>query len=153
MRLRLGRTRRAGRPAGSAPCNAPESHDLLDVPAAAGRRVLLQLERIGAPLGPVLSVPGAAGPRLHYFVEAGSTAAFKADLLALGWDPGEVDIHALDAAAGFVELPPPDSVRWVRAPESGRSADLPPAHLLLGSLAYACRHPGVRTQASHRRAA
>jgi hypothetical protein len=58
MRVRLGGTRRThtrSAPAAAAP-HLPAAYDVLDVPAAAGHRVLLQLERLGTPLGPVLGV-------------------------------------------------------------------------------------------------
>jgi hypothetical protein len=157
MRLRLGRTGRGRRqadvlplPAAASPW-AAEGFDVIDAPSGAGHRVLLQLERIGAPLGAVLT----SSDRLYFFVEAGSTATFRADLVELGWGSGDVDLRALEVAtAAALPLPPLGNGRWVRAPEvGGRAAPLPPAHLLLGSLAYACRRGVVATQASHRKAA
>ena len=157
MRLRLGRTGRGRRhidvlppPAAASPW-AAQGFDVIDAPGGAGHKVLLQLERIGAPLGAVLT----SSNRLYFFVEAGSTAMFRADLAELGWGPQDVDLRALDAAAASaVQLPPLGNARWVRVPEvGGRAAPLPPAHLLLGSLAYACRRGVVATQASHRKAA
>ena len=141
MRVRLGRTGHTGRSAPPAPYRTPTAYDLIDAPAGPGHRVLLRLERLGAPLGPVLAVPGG---RLHFFVEAGSTAAFAAHLAELGWTPAALDIRAVgDVAAADAALPPPDSPRWVRPPDLEWSAAYPPAHLLLGSLVYACRYPGA----------
>ena len=156
MRVRLGRTARPAPPAPTPPSatRTPDAFDLLDVPAAAGHRVVLQLERLGVPLGPVLTVPAPTGHRLYFFVEAGSTSSVKEDLCELGWDPDGLDLRTVsEAFATETALPPFSSPRWVRTPEAERSSALPPAHLLLGSLAYACRRPAMATQAAHRKAA
>ncbi|MBW8805565.1 MAG: hypothetical protein AUG49_24340 [Catenulispora sp. 13_1_20CM_3_70_7] len=144
MRVRLGGTRHArDRPAPA--LKPPAAYDVLDVPASAGHRVLLQLERLGTPLGPVLSVrpsgPGhEPGSRLRFFVEAGTTASFLADLKELGWEPADTDVRTIGVVpASETPLPPPESPRWMRPPETGRPVVLPPARLLLGALAYACR--------------
>lgn len=138
----------------------PAAYDLLDVPAAAGHRVLLQLERLGTPLGPVLTVRGGGighepgGSRLQFFVEAGTTASFLADLKDLGWDPADTDVRTVGVVlAAETPLPDADSPRWVRPPETAqgvpaeRAAAVPPARLLLGSLAYACRRAQTRRPA------
>lgn len=158
MRVRLGRAGHAGRPAVPAvPYRTPRAYDLLDVPAAAGHRVLLQSERLGFPLGPVLSVPGARGAavgpwspnRLQFFVAAGSAGSLRADLAELGWTPEELDLRAVSqVVAAEAVLPPAESPRWVRMPETERTASYPPAQLLLGSLAYACRRPAGRAAGS-----
>ncbi|ACU76825.1 conserved hypothetical protein [Catenulispora acidiphila DSM 44928] len=164
MRVRLGGSRHThARPAPA--LRLPAAYDLLDVPAAAGHRVLLQLERLGTPLGPVLTVqpagPGhepVSGSRLRFFVEAGTTASFLADLKDLGWDPDDTDIRTIGVVlAAETPLPPASSARWVRPPETmaagtplgkleapGSQGErltgvLPPARLLLGALAHACR--------------
>ena len=170
MRVRLGSTRRAHtRPA--AALRLPAAYDLLDVPAAAGHRVLLQLERLGTPLGPVLTVPAGhegrevagGGSRLRFFVEAGTTASFLADLKELGWDPDGTDIRTVGVVlAAETPLPAAGSARWVRPPETvaevrverferferaergERGAMLPPARLLLGALAHGCRRAEAR---------
>ncbi|MEY9888515.1 hypothetical protein ABIA31_002163 [Catenulispora sp. MAP5-51] len=170
MRVRLGSTRRAhARPA--AALRLPAAYDLLDVPAAAGHRVLLQLERLGTPLGPVLTVPAGhegrevagGGSRLRFFVEAGTTASFLADLKELGWDPDGTDIRTVGVVlAAETPLPAAGSARWVRPPETvaevrververferaergERGAMLPPARLLLGALAHGCRRAEAR---------
>ena len=111
----------------------PAAYDLLDVPTGAGHRVLLQLERLGTPLGPVLTVqaPGVgyeggrlaleakrAADRLRFFVEAGTTASFLADLKDLGWDPADTDIRTIGVVlASETRLPAVTSPRWVRPPE------------------------------------
>ena len=146
MRVRLGGTRRTHtRPAPA--LRLPAAYDVLDVPAAAGHRVLLQLERLGTPLGPVLGVqPGGpghegGGSRLRFLVEAGTTASFLADLKELGWDPADTDVRTIGVVlAAETPLPAAGSPRWVRPPETERMVVLPPARLLLGALAYACRH-------------
>lgn len=170
MRVRLGGTRRTHtRPVPA--LRLPAAYDVLDVPAAAGHRVLLQLERLGTPLGPVLSVqPGGpghedGGSRLRFFVEAGTTASFLSDLKELGWDPSDTDIRTIGVVlTSDTPLPAAGSPRWARPPETeqghsgqtqtgqaqlgqaqpgqvplGRPVTLPPARLLLGALAYACR--------------
>jgi hypothetical protein len=188
MRVRLGGSRRSHARPGTG-LRLPAAYDLLDVPAGAGHRVLLQLERVGAPLGPVLTVPGGAaahegrfevpggaraagagdggsaavggrraagrpaggGNRLQFFVEAGTTASFLADLKDLGWDPADTDIRTIGVVlAAETPLPPATSPRWVRPPETvleaqpGRAPVLPPARLLLGALAHACRRAEQR---------
>ena len=146
----------------------PAAYDVLDVPGGAGHRVLLQLERLGTPLGPVLTAQGAERARLHahgaqrggvhgreavgggesrlqFFVEAGTTASFLADLKDLGWDPADTDIRTIGVVlASETPLPVAGSPRWVRPPEPERLAVLPPARLLLGALAYACRRAEMR---------
>jgi hypothetical protein len=171
MRVHLGGSRKnrltLARPAGRLTASAlrlPAAYDLLDVPAGAGHRVLLQLERLGTPLGPVLAVQGGGiggerggiwheggGSRLRFFVEAGTTASFLADLKDLGWDPADTDVQTVGVVlAAETSLPGADSPRWVRPPETvqgvlaDRAAVLPPARLLLGALAYACRRAGTR---------
>jgi len=168
MRVRLGGTRHTY--ARSTPdLRLPAAYDVLDVPAAAGHRVLLQMERLGAPLGPVLTVRPTGtgheprgGSRLRFFVEAGTTASFLADLKDLGWDPADTDIRTIGVVlAAETPLPAPSSPRWARPPEGrggGRAGSgagalaaaerpiaLPPARLLLGALAYACRRAEARS--------
>ncbi|MFD0630968.1 hypothetical protein ACFQ9X_04195 [Catenulispora yoronensis] len=111
----------------------PAAYDVLDVPAAAGHRVLLQLERLGTPLGPVLTVlpggPGheAGGSRLRFFVEAGTTASFLADLKELGWEPADTDIRTIGVVLDSeTPLPAAGSPRWARPPETERPPTLPP---------------------------
>jgi hypothetical protein len=164
------------------PYRTPRAYDLLDAPASAGHRVLLQWERLGFPLGPVLAVPAGLGRlvglagrggdersgsrafggpadggplagRLQFFVAAGTAASLAADLADLGWTPEELDLRALSGAVtADAVLPPADSPRWVRAPETGRAGSYPPAQMLLGSLAYACRRlSGARIAGSPRR--
>ena len=171
MRVRLGgsrHTRAHTRPAiGAAPgFRLPAAYDLLDVPTHAGHRVLLQLERLGTPLGPVLTVQAGGtahegrvearggASRLRFFVEAGTTASFLADLKDLGWEPEDTDIRTIGVVlASETGLPAATSPRWVRPPgiavgtqtfeaQPERTVALPPARLLLGALAHACRRTG-----------
>lgn len=178
MRVRLGDNRHARAHTPTAPgavpgLRLPAAYDLLDVPAVAGHRVLLQLERLGTPLGPVLTVQAAGAPhegrveargggsRLRFFVEAGTTASFLADLKDLGWEPADTDIRTIGAVpASEAWLPAVTSPHWVRPPDIAvgrqfsvgrqffletqpeRSVVLPPARLLLGALAHACRRAG-----------
>jgi hypothetical protein len=142
MRGRLGRAAHGGGPVvPAASYRTPRAYDLLDAPAAAGHRVLLQWERLGFPLGPVLAASEAApSGRLQFFVAAGTAASLAADLADLGWTPEELDLRAVSGSVtAEAVLPPADSPRWVRAPEAGRPGTYPPAQMLLGSLAYACR--------------
>jgi len=167
MRVRLGGSATLVR-AAQAP-RLPAAYDLLDVPTAAGHRVLLQLERLGTPLGPVLTVQAAGtahegrfearggASRLRFFVEAGTTASFLADLKDLGWEPADTDIRTIGVVpASEMPLPAATSPCWVRPPEGPtgtqtfsqtqpeRTVALPPARLLLGALAHACRRAGQR---------
>jgi hypothetical protein len=156
MRVHLGRTGHTDHAAPPTPRNQPGAYDLIDAPAGAGHRVLLRLERLGAPLGPALLGPTG---RLQFFVQAGSTATFAADLASLGWTAAALDLRAVSTTTtAATPLPPPTSPRWLRPPDPEPAAGYPPARLLLGSLVYACRHPrtgasAVPTQAGQRKAA
>jgi hypothetical protein len=78
-------------------------------------------------------------------VEAGTTASFLADLKDLGWEPDDTDIRTIGVVlASETPLPAAGSPRWVRPPETERAVVLPPARLLLGALAHACRRAEPR---------
>ncbi len=96
-------------------------HDVLDVPAEAGRIALDRLDAQGAPTGPVA---GYGGERLLFFTASRGTPADEDE-----WWPCELDCHPETAddhpglrwhcRGSYVLLPPsrlPDgsAVRWVR---------------------------------------
>src|SRR5579859_6263811 len=99
MRVRLGRPHPDR--AWPAPSFCLPGYDLLDVPATPGHRVLLQLERLGAPLGPVLAAP--SGTRLLFLVEGGSTAKLVTDLKELGWAADRIDIQPIGMADALAD--------------------------------------------------
>ncbi|MFI1015650.1 bifunctional DNA primase/polymerase [Streptomyces sp. NPDC020965] len=116
--------------------------DVLDVPAPAGRRALVRLERMGLPLGPVAATPDA---RCQFFVAPGAADDLPELLYRMGWDDAELDLHCL-GPGDHITAPPSDHaglgpVSWLRPPSvsTGATATAPPeARLLLGTLAYIC---------------
>ncbi|UGY93821.1 bifunctional DNA primase/polymerase [Streptomyces gobiensis] len=118
------------------------SFDIIEVPAAAGRRALVRLERMGLPLGPV-----AAGPqgRAWFFVAPGAAAELPQLLYRMGWDDAGLDLRGL-GRGDHITAPPSDlgglgPVQWLRPPTLEAAGRPPQARLLLGTLAYVChRH-------------
>ncbi|HSA50704.1 MAG TPA: bifunctional DNA primase/polymerase [Yinghuangia sp.] len=138
--------------------------DVLDVPGAAGTRVLRRAERLGLPLGPVAATTSG---RVQFFVAPGVAEDLPAMLDWLDWSGVELDLRAHGAAAS-VPAPSPwpttwlapwprawESSRWLRAPAGSRlrcAGDAGPESLLrcdvrfadvtrlLSGLADACQH-------------
>jgi len=119
--------------------------DLLDVPAMAGRRALVRLERMGLHLGPVLLTPTG---RAQFFVSPGAAAELPRLLYRMGWDDDALlDLRCL-GPGDHVTAPPSDlgglgPVRWLREPRPDGSSPPPEARLLLGTLAYVCHRDRV----------
>jgi hypothetical protein len=121
--------------------------DVLEVPEAAGRLAVVRLERMGLPVGPVTLTPEG---RAQFFVAPGAAAELPSLLYRMGLDDAGPDarggrgpcaIRALGTGS-YVTAPPSDRggrgpVRWLRHPSLDSAAGLPPARLLLGTLAYA----------------
>lgn len=125
------------------------NHDVLDVPAEAGRAALERLEREEVPLGPVAL---SGGDRMLFF-----TATRTPDDEDEWW-PCELDCHpeTMDEHPGlrwhcrgsYVLVPPAvlpgegarEGLRWVRAPqaEAGATDALPEPLTLLEALTDAC---------------
>lgn len=123
---------------------AGRSFDVLDVPAAAGRRALVRLERMGLHLGPVLLTPAG---RAQFFVAPGAAAELPHLLYRMGWDDALPDLRCL-GPGDHVTAPPSDvgglgPVRWLREPQPDAMPQPPEARLLLGTLAYVCHRDGV----------
>lgn len=113
--------------------------DVLEVPAAVGRRALVRLERMGLPLGPVAVAPHG---RAWFLVGPGAAAQLPQLLYLMGWDDAELDLTCLGPGA-HITAPPSDiaglgPVRWLRAPTLDAAEGPPEARLLLGTLAYVC---------------
>lgn len=111
--------------------------DVLDAPAATGRRALARLERLGLALGPVAEPPHG---RLWFFVAPGSTTGLAGQLDRMGWDDRPLDLRGL-GRGGHVTAPPSElgalgPVRWLRAPDPASVEAMPEARQLLGALAY-----------------
>jgi hypothetical protein len=112
--------------------------DALDVSETAGFLALARLERMGLPLGPVLSTPAR---RIVFLVLPGARAKVPELLRRMGWAPGSLDLTAR-GEGGWVPAPPTrmcsgGSVRWLRPP-TALNRWLPDAEELLSPLAYAC---------------
>ncbi|WP_030910710.1 bifunctional DNA primase/polymerase [Streptomyces sp. NRRL F-5126] len=116
--------------------------DVIDVALGAGVHALARLERMGLPLGPVLATPTG---RAYFFVAPGAAVELPALLYRMGWDDADLDLAGMGPGAHIVA--PPSSmgalgpVRWLRPP-SPDTAAVPPARLLLGTLAYICHRVG-----------
>jgi hypothetical protein len=124
-------------------------HDVLDVPAGAGRTAMERLESRDVPLGPVAL---SGGDRMLFFTATRGTPDDEDE-----WWPCELDCHpeTMDEHPGlrwhcrgsYVLVPPARlpgkgeraEVRWVRPPESGAGTDaLPEPLTLLEALTDAC---------------
>ncbi|MGH3326542.1 MAG: bifunctional DNA primase/polymerase [Streptomycetales bacterium] len=120
--------------------------DALDVPEYPGRRALARLERIGVPLGPVVVTPDQ---RMLFFVVPGGREELPSLLDQLGWAASELDLRCHGdgdyLVAPALEPESRDLRRWERAP-SDDNRRLPETHLLISSIAYACR-PSARIPA------
>ncbi len=118
--------------------------DVLEVPAAAGRRALARLERMGLPLGPVAVAPHE---RAWFFVAPGAAEVLPRLLYRMGWDDTELDLRCL-GAGDHITAPPSDlgglgPVTWLRPPTLERAGRPPHARLLLGTLAYLSHRSSV----------
>lgn len=119
------------------------SHDVLDVPLAAGEQALERLEREGVEVGPVAS---SADDRMLFFTATRGTPDDEDE-----WWPCELDCHpeTMDEHPGlrwhcrgsYVLVPPSRldagngaGIRWVRPPERS----LPDPLTLLEALTDAC---------------
>jgi hypothetical protein len=121
------------------------AHDVLDVPAEAGRLALQRMDELGVPVGPVSAV---GEDRFLFFTTTRST------LDEDEWWTSELDTHPEDLAehpgirwhtrGSYVLLPPSrltdgSAVTWVRAPE----LPLPDPLRVLDLLADACTAVGA----------
>lgn len=123
--------------------------DVLDVPGAAGARVLRRAERLGLPLGPVAAT---ASGRVRFFVAPGVAEDLPAMLDWLDWSGIDLDLRAYGAGAS-VSAPSPwpatwlapwprpwESSRWLRAPAGSRlrcAGDAGPESLLRCDVRFA----------------
>ncbi|GAA3752506.1 bifunctional DNA primase/polymerase [Streptomyces tremellae] len=118
------------------------SFDVIDVALGAGVHALARLERMGLPRGPVLATPTG---RAYFFVAPGAAAELPTLLYRMGWDDADLDLAGLGAGCHVVAPPSPmgtlGPARWLRPP-SPEAAQVPPARLLLGTLAYICHRVG-----------
>ncbi|GAA2398086.1 bifunctional DNA primase/polymerase [Streptomyces glaucosporus] len=113
--------------------------DVIEVSAAAGRRALARLERMGLPLGPVAVTPHG---RAWFLVAPGAAAELPRLLYRMGWDDTVLDLRGL-GPGDHITAPPSDlgglgPVRWLRPPTLEAAGRPPQARLLLGALAYVC---------------
>ncbi|MGY1436350.1 bifunctional DNA primase/polymerase [Streptomyces reniochalinae] len=117
--------------------------DALEVSEAAGCLALARLERMAAPLGPVISSPGG---RMAFFVLPGSTTTVPHALRRLGWSPAWLDLRTR-GDGDWVAAPPTrlgerGPVQWAREPNAANRW-LPGAEELVPTLAYACAREAV----------
>ncbi|MGQ4512606.1 bifunctional DNA primase/polymerase [Streptomyces sp. DW26H14] len=119
-----------------------ERFDVIDVALGAGGPALARLERMGLPRGPVLATPAG---RAYFFVAPGAAAELPTLLYRMGWDDADLDLAGLGPGSYVVAPPSPmgtlGPAHWLRPP-SPDTAVLPPARLLLGTLAYTCHRVG-----------
>lgn len=118
--------------------------DVLEVPAGAGRRALVRLERMGLPLGPVAVTPD---DRAWFLVAPGAASELPRLLYRMGWDDAGLDLRCL-GRGDHITAPPSDlgglgRVQWLRPPTPECAGRLPQARLLLGTLAYVCHRLAV----------
>ncbi|MGK5629094.1 bifunctional DNA primase/polymerase [Streptomyces sp. URMC 123] len=119
-------------------------HDVLDVPADAGRSALERLEAEGIDVGPVAVCGGGRDGRLLFFTATRGTPEDEDE-----WWPCELDCHpeTMDEHPGLrwhcrgsyvlvppARLPADESVSWLRGPER----PLPDPLTLLEALTDAC---------------
>ncbi|MFF0294240.1 bifunctional DNA primase/polymerase [Kitasatospora sp. NPDC004615] len=134
--------------------------DVLDVPEVAGCLALARMERMGLPLGPVVSVPAAAGRRgrrLHFLVMPGAVAKLPELLRQIGCTSGGLDLVARGEGDWMVAPPSRFSGRggtaiWARPP-TAQNRWLPDVVDLVSPLAYACRRDPSAPRPAQREAA
>lgn len=112
--------------------------DALDVPEGAGFLALARMERMGLPLGPVVSTPAR---RMAFFVLPGAAAKVPELLRRLGWPLDSLDL-VVRGEGDWIAAPPTrmgtgGRVQWARRP-TAVNRWLPDAEELLSPLAYAC---------------
>jgi hypothetical protein len=113
--------------------------EVISVPERAGRWSLARLERLSVPLGPVAATPQG---RYLFFAAPGAGEEIPRLLRRLGWGGRGLGIDCL-GLGDFLIAPPSvsgldGSVRWELPPRAYDSQPLPEAHVLLGTLAFAC---------------
>jgi len=102
---------------GNAPC-------AVSLPAVAGARAVVELDRMGVRLGPVVATPS----RWALLVAPYSLAELGELLYSQDWVPGSLRFHG---EGGYLALPPSQTgagqVRWERAPLAARADKARPA--------------------------
>jgi hypothetical protein len=115
--------------------------DAIDVSEQAGCLALARLERIDAPIGPVLATPAR---RMQFLVLPGARNKVASLLPRLGWSGSSLDLGC-HGEHGYVLAPPSRNavrgrvghVQWMRDPAEANPW-LPDVEELLPTLAYAC---------------
>ncbi|MBW1598169.1 bifunctional DNA primase/polymerase [Streptomyces sp. JJ38] len=118
--------------------------DVVEVPEEAGRRALVRLERMGAPLGPV-----ALAPHGHawFLVAPGASVELPELLRRSGGGREGLGLSCL-GSGGYITAPPSDvggmgPVRWLRPPTLESAGRPPEARLLLSTLLRLSRRVGA----------
>jgi hypothetical protein len=118
---------------------AGRAFDVVSVPERAGRWSLARLERMTVSLGPVAVTPTG---RYLFFAAPGARAAVPGLLRRLGWGSRTLGIELL--GGGDYLIAPPSAcglsgaMRWEVPPRADENHAMPEAHVLLGTLAFAC---------------
>jgi Bifunctional DNA primase/polymerase, N-terminal len=117
---------------------AGRTFDVISVPERAGRWSLARLERMSAPVGPVAVTPGG---RSLFFAAPGAREDLPRLLRRLGWGSRVLGISCL-GDGDYVIAPPSacgaaGAMRWEQPPRACPQP-MPAAHVLLGTLAFAC---------------
>ncbi|MFI1965754.1 bifunctional DNA primase/polymerase [Streptomyces pathocidini] len=126
------------------------SFDALDVPESAGCLALARMERMEAPLGPIVSTPDR---RMLFFVQPGAGAKVPGLVRKLGWSASSLDL-SVRGEGDLVPAPPTrygtpgaasriGSAQWARQPTDSNRW-LPDVEELISPLAYACGRESVR---------
>jgi hypothetical protein len=115
------------------------SFDVVTVPERAGRWSLARLERMGVPIGPVAASPRG---RFLFFAAPGARTDIPRLLRRLGWGSRTLGIGCLGDGDYIIAPPSPcglaGPMRWELPPRAYDRQPLPEAHVLLGTLAFAC---------------
>ncbi|MFE2226954.1 bifunctional DNA primase/polymerase [Streptomyces kronopolitis] len=133
----------SGRPQASILLPTGRTFEALEVSESAGCLALARMERMGLPLGPVLSTPDR---RMLFLVLTGASAKVPALLRSLGWVPAALDLRCRGEGE-YIAAPPTrvgahGVVQWARRPGAANRW-LPDAEDLISPLGYACAQEAV----------
>jgi len=127
---------------------AGRTFDAIEVSESAGFHALARMERMGVPLGLVISTPVR---RMVFLVLPGAGAKVPALLRGLGIPPGTLDV-VVRGEGDWVVAPPTrmgsgGCAQWARPPTEANRW-LPDTEDLLSPLAYACGREAAEARAA-----
>lgn len=123
------------------------SFDGIEVSESAGFHALARMERMGVPVGPVVS----AARRMVFLVLPGASAKVPEQLRGLGTPPGSLDL-VMRGEGDWIAAPPTRTgsggcAQWARRPTEANRW-LPDAAELLSVLAYVCGREAAQARAT-----